>query len=136
MNSFFKAVYTLNFRYVLVDFLARQLPINQIAHYLISFLARQLSGRSRHVELYVRWTHSILRSHALNLRRIAANSALSECTNSKESRNLPNNESIDNKKELCNPGFLTLQGGWATCQANLVRLQASLNHVKSNIIKQ
>ncbi|CAH8586939.1 unnamed protein product [Schistosoma rodhaini] len=118
-----------------IDFLARQLPINQVAHYLIAFLARQLSGRSRHVEFYVRWTHSILRSHALNLRRIAANSALSECTNSKESRNLPNNESIDNKKELSNPGFLTLQGEWATCQASLVRLQASLNHVKSHLIK-
>ncbi|CAH8522598.1 unnamed protein product [Schistosoma turkestanicum] len=110
-----------------IDFLARQLPINQVVHYLIAFLARQLSGRSCHVELYIRWTHSILRSHALNLRRIAANSALSESTNFKES--------TDNKKELNNPGFLTLQGEWATCQASLVRLQASLNHVKSHLIK-
>nr|AAW26931.1 SJCHGC04049 protein [Schistosoma japonicum] len=118
-----------------IDFLAHQLPINHVTHYLIAFLARQLSGRSRHVELYIRWTHSILRSHSLNLRRIAANSALSESANSKDSRNLMDKESLDDRKELSTPGFLTFHGEWAACQASLVRLQASLNHVKSHLIK-
>ncbi|CAH8853799.1 unnamed protein product [Trichobilharzia szidati] len=118
-----------------IDFLAHQLPVSQVTHFLISFLARQLGGRSRHIELYAHWTHSILRAHALNLRRIAANSALSESVNSRESKHLLNKDSTDEHKELNNPGFLTLRGEWATCQASLVRLQASLNHVKSHLIK-
>ncbi|CAH8562391.1 unnamed protein product [Heterobilharzia americana] len=88
-----------------IDFLAHQLPINQVIHYLISFLARQLGGRSRHLELYIHWTHSILRSHSLNLRRIAANSALSEAISSKEPKHLLNKESAEDRKELNNPGF-------------------------------
>ncbi|VDQ05292.1 unnamed protein product [Trichobilharzia regenti] len=117
--------------------MAHQLPVNQVTHFLISFLARQLGGRSRHIELYVHWTHSILRAHALNLRRIAANSALSDSVNSRESKSLLNKDSTEEEhKELNNPGFLTLRGEWATCQASLVRLQASLNHVKSHLIKQ
>ncbi|KAH8871373.1 Periodic tryptophan protein 2 like [Schistosoma japonicum] len=114
----------------LVEEIIESIPVDQ------TFLARQLSGRSRHVELYIRWTHSILRSHSLNLRRIAANSALSESANSKDSRNLMDKESLDDRKELSTPGFLTFHGEWAACQASLVRLQASLNHVKSHLIKQ
>ncbi|TGZ66946.1 hypothetical protein CRM22_005055 [Opisthorchis felineus] len=110
-----------------IDFLARQLPTRQVVEFVIPFLARQLSGHSRHVEFYTHWTDSVLRSRGLDLRRGAASWALAG----------PGNRSQDssvNKSASDKIGFLSEHGEWASCQASLVRLQGSLEQIKTNVI--
>ncbi|KAF7259732.1 hypothetical protein EG68_03262 [Paragonimus skrjabini miyazakii] len=122
-----------------VDFLARQIPTKQVADYVIPFLARQLGGRSRHVEFYVHWTDSILRAHALKLRRDAATWALVVTSNiAHEAQNVGDTErkTVEDKMTVINPGFLTEHGEWAACQASLVRLQTSLEKVKTHVIQR
>lgn len=112
-----------------IDFLSRQLPIGQVTNFMIPFLARQLGGRSRHLGFYIHWTDSVLRAHAMALRRWAATLALAERGSSAHVQK--------NKSEgSWAPGILTDRGEWAACQASLVRLQTSLEQVKTNVIQR
>ncbi|KAF5405822.1 hypothetical protein PHET_00663 [Paragonimus heterotremus] len=122
-----------------IDFLARQIPTKQVADYVIPFLARQLGGRSRHVEFYVHWTDSILRAHGLKLRRDAATWALDVTSNTVHgAQDVGDTEgkTVEDKMTVSNPGFLTERGEWAACQANLVRLQTSLEKIKTHVIQR
>ncbi|CAH8543729.1 unnamed protein product [Dicrocoelium dendriticum] len=115
-----------------IDFLARGLPVHQVAHFVIPFLARQLSGRSRHLGFYIHWTDSVLRTHAMALRHGAARMALAERNSSAQLQKTLDGESEGSKT----PGILTERGEWAACQANLVRLQTSLEQVKANVVQR
>ncbi|KAA3681812.1 periodic tryptophan protein 2 [Paragonimus westermani] len=121
-----------------IDFLARQIPTKQVADYVIPFLARQLGGRSRHVEFYVHWTESILRAHGLKLRRDAATLSLVATANTaphaQNARDTEGN-TVEDKMAVSSPGFLTERGEWAACQASLVRLQTSLEKIKTHVIQ-
>ncbi|TPP63498.1 WD40-repeat-containing subunit of the 18S rRNA processing complex [Fasciola gigantica] len=115
-----------------IDYLARQCPVHQVAQFLFPFIARQLGGRSRHVEFYIHWADALLRAHALALRRSAAVWALAS-TKSAEQLAL---EKLNKDPELQTPGLLIERGEWAACQANLIRLQTGLNRVKTNVIQR
>lgn len=115
-----------------VDYLAQQCPVHHVIQFLFPFLARQLSGRSRHVEFYIHWTDALLRAHALTLRRSAATWALA----SRKSAEQIAQEKRNKHPELQTPGLLVERGEWAACQASLIRLQSSLNRVKTNVIQR
>ncbi|CAL8068598.1 unnamed protein product [Calicophoron daubneyi] len=123
----------------MIDFLAKQLPTNLVVLFMIPFLARQLGGRSKHVEFYVHWADALLRFHGMALRRGAATWALNALKSNQGQAKAQEREEDEEKRkeaELTKPGFLIERGEWAACQASLVRLQTSLQTIKNNVVER
>ncbi|KAF6778372.1 hypothetical protein AHF37_01984 [Paragonimus kellicotti] len=78
-------------------------------------------------------------THGLKLRRDAATWALVVTSDTAhEAQNVGDTEgkTVEDKMTVSNPGFLTERGEWAACQASLVRLQTSLEKIKTHVIQR